>query len=322
MTNHPNVLPFVGLTRSKVLHGRVALVSPWMKNGNVLTYARRHNDISRVNLVSAISTTKGLLYLHAIDIIHGDIKCANIMVDDEGKAQLADFGLSTVDSVRLTANSPTSYSAGNPRWLAPELMFPEMFGGDGESTRESDAYAFGMTALELFTEQVPFCDFVTASLPFEIAVNGLTPSWPGPQAEARGLTTDVWVMMRNCWRRDPMSRSEALRKDLTQFATSVVEIIRPNSRDASAGYLKALVRKARRKTSKEGWFRNVWDVEVEDYGSVSARVIDVSALDSIRTYKLWNKLHWCKTLQHPNIASLIGISDALPSIKIAMVFNI
>lgn len=33
-------------------------------------------------------------------------------------------------------------------------------------------------------------------------------------------------------------------------------------------------------------------------------------------------MHWCRTLQHPNVASLIGISDALPSIKAAMVFNI
>ncbi len=73
------------------------------------------------------------------------------MVSDEGQAQLADFGLATVESVRSIASGSRSMSnsAGNPRWLAPELMFPELFDGVGKSTRESDAYAFGMTALEV-----------------------------------------------------------------------------------------------------------------------------------------------------------------------------
>lgn len=71
------------------------------------------------------------------------------MVNDEGQAQLADFGLATVESVRSTVTGSMSNSAGNPRWLAPELMFPDIFGGAGKSTRESDAYAFGMTALEV-----------------------------------------------------------------------------------------------------------------------------------------------------------------------------
>lgn len=73
------------------------------------------------------------------------------MINDKGKAQLSDFGLSSVDSVHegITATSSASNSGGNPRWLAPELIFPGEFNGNGKHTVESDIYAFGMTALEV-----------------------------------------------------------------------------------------------------------------------------------------------------------------------------
>ncbi len=73
------------------------------------------------------------------------------MVNDEGMAQPSDFGLATVGHTYGLAISSGSMSnsGGNPRWLAPELMFPSLFNGTGKSTRESDVYAFGMTALEV-----------------------------------------------------------------------------------------------------------------------------------------------------------------------------
>lgn len=93
--------------------------------------------------------------------------------------------------------------------------------------------------------------------------------------------------MRNCWKRNPSSRSDTLRLDLADFATRVVEIIQPNPRGFDAKDIKMHIRKVPRKTNKQGWFRNVWDVEFVEHpqsgrSSVSARVINVSVLDSAR----------------------------------------
>lgn len=86
------------------------------------------------------------------------------MVNDEGVPQLSDFGLSKMGLTREVhsasmGSAPKIYSesdsatvsGGNPRWLAPELLFPSLFPrcASGKSTRESDIYAFGMTALEV-----------------------------------------------------------------------------------------------------------------------------------------------------------------------------
>ncbi len=153
--------------------------------------------------------------------------------------------------------------------------------------------------------------------------------------------------MTNCWKRNPSARSETLRFDLVDFATSVVELIRPNPRGFDYEDVKIPIKRVLKETDKQGWFVNVWDVEFVEPGHsscsrASARVINNSMLDSgrvsrlklshvlkvslsehfLQSFELWNKMHWCRTLQHPNIACLMGISDALPSVKTALVFNV
>ena len=69
------------------------------------------------------------------------------MVDDKGEPCIADFGLSQVQGESLTWPG-----AGSRRWMAPELVAPEPYGGNGERTTASDIYAFGMTCLEVGPE--------------------------------------------------------------------------------------------------------------------------------------------------------------------------
>ncbi|KLO04993.1 kinase-like protein, partial [Schizopora paradoxa] len=125
----------------------VALVSPWMRHGNLLNYVRCNEDASRSRLLRQVAT--GLLFLHSIGIIHGDLKCNNIMVSDEGNAQISDFGLGTVDFAGAQSASLSSVSEGNPRWSAPEIIVSKQSDGKIRRTCESDVYAFGMTALEV-----------------------------------------------------------------------------------------------------------------------------------------------------------------------------
>ena len=92
MTSHSNVLQFFGLRRSEDAAGLVELISPWMQNGNMLTYVKNNEHVKRVDLVSAFNSwqvaslilsanqlsqvARGLHYLHeVVNLIHGDLKC-------------------------------------------------------------------------------------------------------------------------------------------------------------------------------------------------------------------------------------------------------
>lgn len=92
---------------------------------------------------------EALHYSHQRDIVHGDLKPANVLFNARGEALLADFGL----AVRLTAPSLHQDSVpGTLHYLAPEKL-------DGIITKEGDQYSLGCMAYELVTGRQPFTDF-------------------------------------------------------------------------------------------------------------------------------------------------------------------
>ncbi|KAK3410699.1 hypothetical protein EUGRSUZ_J02698 [Eucalyptus grandis] len=128
----------------------IALIYEYMVNGNlrqhlsedhpkVLTWSNR--------LQIAVDVAQGLDYLHngcKPPIIHRDLKTTNILLNEDFRAKIADFGLS-----RTFATENDSYvstcPAGTPGYLDPEFHF------SGILNRKSDVYSFGIILLELIT---------------------------------------------------------------------------------------------------------------------------------------------------------------------------
>ncbi|KAG8959697.1 hypothetical protein FRC03_007614 [Tulasnella sp. 419] len=91
--SHPHILHFVGIA----LHGantQCYLISEWAEGGNATQFVIGKPFERRLRVISEALT--GLSYLHSNDVIHGDLKGANILIDAEGKVRLGDFGLTTV----------------------------------------------------------------------------------------------------------------------------------------------------------------------------------------------------------------------------------
>ncbi|KNZ77594.1 Putative serine/threonine-protein kinase/receptor R831 [Termitomyces sp. J132] len=85
--SHPNILPFYGLLR---FGPRIAFVSRWATNGNLEEYLAHNPDVNRILLVCP-SPAAGVEYLHNNDIVHGDLKGLNVLIDGSGRACLGDF---------------------------------------------------------------------------------------------------------------------------------------------------------------------------------------------------------------------------------------
>ena len=131
---------------------------------------------------------------------------ANIVIDKDGSARLADFGLLTmVSDSTHSATSTSSEGAGTFRWMSPELLDPEEFGFENSRpTKESDCYALGMVILEILTGRVPFpCCNTTAVI--RKVVNRERPDRPqGP--EAVWFTDALWGLLKRCWSPQPELR--------------------------------------------------------------------------------------------------------------------
>ena len=121
---------------------------------------------------------------------------ANIMIDQNGEACLADFGLLTFVSDPSNSKSLSSVTnAGTTRWMSPELLYPEQFGfKQSRPTKESDCYALGMVILEVLSEEPPFMgdkEFIV----MRKVIEGQRPERP----EREEFTDKLWTVMEQCW---------------------------------------------------------------------------------------------------------------------------
>lgn len=89
----------------------------------------------------------GLGYAHAQGVVHRDVKPSNILINDDGRIKISDFGIAHLDSSSLTQVGEIMGS--------PGYMSPEQFTGDEPDAR-TDIYAVGVIAYELLASRKPF----------------------------------------------------------------------------------------------------------------------------------------------------------------------
>ncbi|KAJ7767392.1 kinase-like domain-containing protein, partial [Mycena maculata] len=195
---HPNILPFIGIDRQS-FPSSLCMVSPWMDHGTVLDYLKKHGRADVDKLLFEIA--QGLQYLHSRNIVHGDLRGANILINEDWNACLADFGLSVFSNA--TASMHTSNRAGSLRWMAPELIDPDRFGTKFGRTPASDVYAFGCVCVELYTGRPPFSELSEVVALLKIVVHG-------ERAERPSAMSDMlWERVMKYWADNPAARPVA-----------------------------------------------------------------------------------------------------------------
>jgi serine/threonine protein kinase len=153
----------------------------------------------------------GLQYLHSLNIVHGDIKGTNVLVKPNGRACLADFGLSTLLGDHIldwsSVGSETGCGGGTTRWKAPELVMQEAENLDSKPTCASDVYSLAGAAYEILTGQVPFWEIKgSEAVTLRLFRSREQPSRPAPEKSSKELTDEVWVLLECCWNHEPSER--------------------------------------------------------------------------------------------------------------------
>jgi len=153
---HKNIVRLMCVSFSEDLSTEPCLVYEFMSNGSVFDHLYKRGRGGRPRMTwqerlnIAVGTARGLVYLHKNEVVHGDIKSGNILLDENMVPKIGDFGLARKGpETDLFSYVTVSRIVGTPSYL------PEDFKRSAHLTYAVDTYAYGMLLFELVTGKPP-----------------------------------------------------------------------------------------------------------------------------------------------------------------------
>lgn len=188
---HPRIVPVFDYGQ---VEGRPYIVMAYMPSG---TLADRIKEgplplQEAARLVEQIA--EGLDHAHREGVIHRDFKPSNVLLDKNGNAHLADFGIAKISesTVQLTGSGVV----GTPAYMAPEMA------SEGIVTTAVDIYALGVTLYQMLTGKYPFA----GDTPLRVMMAHATEPVPDARAVRADLPAGVAEVVRRAMAKDPADR--------------------------------------------------------------------------------------------------------------------
>jgi len=151
--HHENIVRYIGASINQTSH-ELNVFLEYVPGGSVARMLSQFGafpeDIVRTYTRQILC---GVAYLHSKSILHRDIKGANVLVDQQGRAKLGDFGCSKqMQSMWNSMSSELSIAStpGSVPWMAPEVVKAKGF------VRSSDIWSVGATVIEMITTRHPW----------------------------------------------------------------------------------------------------------------------------------------------------------------------
>ncbi|XP_047089995.1 mitogen-activated protein kinase kinase kinase 1-like [Lolium rigidum] len=187
---HENIVHYYGTDKED---SKLYIFLELVTQGSLVSLYRKYR--LRDTHVSAYTRQilNGLTYLHERDIVHRDIKCANILVHANGSVKLADFGLAKQASKLNVLKS----CKGTVYWMAPEVVNPKKTYGPA-----ADIWSLGCTVLEMLTRELPYPDLEWTQALYRIG-KGEPPAIPST------LSKDARNFISQCVKPNPEDRPSA-----------------------------------------------------------------------------------------------------------------
>ena len=176
------------------------LVLPYCKNGSSEQLIGKKQTTDEIwKFISDVASGLAKLHSNQPQIIHQDVKPANILIDNNYNYTITDFGISS----KTNGTHSGFYGEENSGTLA--YMAPERFEDNSSPTVESDIWAFGATLCEILTGKVPFGE-----------EGGKKQDENTPLPALSGLPTSIKNLIHACLQKDPKKRPTA--RQLVQAA--------------------------------------------------------------------------------------------------------
>ncbi|CDY70078.1 BnaAnng32540D, partial [Brassica napus] len=199
---HKNVVQFIGAC-TKPPH--LCIVTEFMPGGSVYDYLHKQKGVFKLPALFkvAIDICKGMNYLHQNNIIHRDLKAANLLMDENEVVKVADFGVARVKAQTGVMTAET----GTYRWMAPEVIEHKPY------DHKADVFSYGIVLWELLTGKLPYEYMTPLQAAVGVVQKGLRPKIP------KKTHPKMRELMERLWEKDP-----SLRPDFAEIKEKLEEI--------------------------------------------------------------------------------------------------
>lgn len=191
--HHPHIVPVYEVGRI----GDEPFFSMPLLRGTTLAARLDGSGMSEaraIELLLVLCSAVG--YAHSLGLLHLDLKPANVMLDEDGRALIGDFGLA--QSLDQDTTAPAAESAGTPAYMAPEQIERQR----GTLSPRSDLYALGAMLYEFLVGEPPHGRGDAATLMQRTLHERITP----PRQRRAQLSRDIDAICLKCLQTDPADR--------------------------------------------------------------------------------------------------------------------
>ncbi|KZV51960.1 hypothetical protein F511_08570 [Dorcoceras hygrometricum] len=187
--HHQNVIKLVGACRKPLLF---CIVTEYLTGGSLRAYLHKleHKSLPLQKLISmALDIARGMEYIHSHGVIHRDLKPENVLINEDFRLKVADFGIASEEVYcDLLADDPGTY-----RWMAPEMIKRKHYG------QKVDVYGFGLILWEFVAGTIPYEDMTPVQAAFAVNLRPTIPS---------GCPPTIKALIEQCWSLQPDKRPE------------------------------------------------------------------------------------------------------------------
>jgi serine/threonine protein kinase len=205
--NHPNIVPIMDSGQES---DTPYLVMGYISGGTLKDKLKGKPVRWKEAIELIIPIAQALAYSHKQGIVHRDIKPSNILLTDENKPMLTDFGIARIlqsdETLDLTG---TGMGIGTPEYMAPEQ------GLGHKVDHRADIYALGIVLYEMLTGHKPF----QADTPMAVVVKQIHDPLPRPSQYAEDMPSGVENILIKALAKDPKNRY----KNMGEFSAVLVK---------------------------------------------------------------------------------------------------
>ncbi len=176
--------------------GVVFLVMEYVPGSTVRHLLRTHYELSPEQALAILEpVASALLAAHEAGFLHRDVKPENVLIGDDGRIRVTDFGLARAIEA-ADSNKTHGLLLGTVAYLSPEQV------EHGDADERSDVYSAGILLYELLTGQVPFA----GPTPMQVAYRHVHEDVPSPRLVRPGVPPAVAAIVERATRRAPAER--------------------------------------------------------------------------------------------------------------------